>query len=599
MGGRAWLALAAASASALLESCRAGVKPTVFLSSTQYHGGADKNDVTFTFHLSEAPGGTAGCTGSPKYTSEVGQMTDALTLSEDASLIENFYAGWTITTETPTGSASLIETYNPLTRVITIKTGDPVDGIVTSSSTTYQLTAGTCGDQFTSKQTARSVNGMWLDCPEGCEFVGPIVDAQGYQAFVSGPIPCTTVGDGGTVTTTLLCPKNTVAAATQPLAGISIKRQMVATTAALGAAESAAAAAGQSFEIRDTVVTGTMSAALTLTSSEDNTANYYAGWKIATEFPKASGTILTSDTSNAPVITVAWDEPETCDTGFDLGTTTCTPVTTSDATDFVLTADCPAAPKNVPLLTQTVSDGSSPFQYQFKPGSLTSWDPVAASEALDFAKCTVARSADGIWSARVPAGAFTDAGGNPNVASTACTGLTSTVSSAYDPTSGYTAAETADGVAMCNQDEPYLVTSDITVPSVTVTASDDNWHSSISTGALANGDRITFKFVLSEPPIKTSSAKAFVLPSGSSADGDLDTTVNSNAGHQCKGPVSWGSVRSAGAPMHAPRLQSCHPARTYCCLLRVCRRALCTTFGATPSPREEQHPQRQLTARYR
>ena len=104
-----------------------------------------------------------------------------------------------------------------------------------------------------------------------------------------------------------------------------------------------------------------------------------------------------------------------------------TPVTTSTATTFTLTAPCPAAPKNVPLLVQAKEE-SDPFYYQFSPGSLTSWEPTGNQ---DLAKCTVHRSVDGIWSARVPAGAFTDAGGNPNVASTACTGLTTDVASAY------------------------------------------------------------------------------------------------------------------------------------------------------------------------
>ena len=59
-------------------------------------GGAHNDDVTFKFHLSETPGGTAACTGNPTYTSEVGTMTGDKVLSEDAALIEDYYAGWTI-----------------------------------------------------------------------------------------------------------------------------------------------------------------------------------------------------------------------------------------------------------------------------------------------------------------------------------------------------------------------------------------------------------------------------------------------------------------------------------------------------------------------
>ena len=100
---RGWVALGAASL--LVGRCDAGVKPTAFVSANVYHGGAHNDDVTFSFHLSEDPGGTASCTGSPKYTSEVGMMTGDKVLSADASLIENFYAGWTIVTTGGTGGA--------------------------------------------------------------------------------------------------------------------------------------------------------------------------------------------------------------------------------------------------------------------------------------------------------------------------------------------------------------------------------------------------------------------------------------------------------------------------------------------------------------
>ena len=543
-------ALVAIVALALLGVCHAGIKPTVFISADVYHGGAHNDDVTFKFHLSETPGGTAACTGNPTYTSEVGTMTGDKVLSEDASLIEDYYAGWTILATGGTGAGSpvgpsTISAYNPLTRTITA--GEPAASATFGADTTYELTAGTCAAQFTAKGSAGTAD-KWSNCPEGCRFVGPIASDAIWQSFVSGPIPCTTVNadsstNAGITTTTLLCPKNTVAADSSVLAAVDVKRQKVTTTAAM-----TAAAVGQSFEIQDTVVTGTMAAVLTLASGASSTLDYYKGWRIEIEFPKASGTITGYSTSK--VVTVDWDEPETCDTGFDLSQTRCTPVTTSAATEYVLTADCPLAPKNVPLLVQVMDDGSSPFDYQFEPGSLTSWDPIASTEALDLAKCTVARSVDGLWKARVPAGAFTDAGGNPNVASTACTGLTSDVDSDYDPDSGYTAAETAAGVARCNQDEPHMVTSDVTAPSVTVTASDDNWTSLTADGGQANGDRITFKFVLSEPPIKTTATQGFLLPGGGEADGDLTT------GHQCANPVSWGTVRPTGAHVCALQKQN-------------------------------------------
>ena len=547
---RVWLALL--TAAALLAACRAGVKPTVFISSDIAHGSAHNDDVTFTFHLSEAPGGTVACTGAPKYTSEVGTMTGDKALSEDASLDQHFYAGWNIKIIGGLGVANpnevgLITAYNPLTRVATMTNvvGTPA-ATTFDATTTYELTAGTCAEQMTSRAATAAFNlaDMWSNCPEGCDFVGPIKNPEGYQKFVSGPIPCTTVTDTVALGVTLLCPKTDVAVGPGVLpTAVDVKRQTVTLTSLI-----TAAAVGQSFEIVDTVVTGTMAGALTLAAAAGADA-YYVGWKIETEFPKASGTIL-SYTDSGPTITVAWDEPTACDTGFNKDMTTCTAVTTDDATTYTLTADCPAAPKNTPLLVQAKED--TPKQYQFVPGSLTSWDPILASPYThDFVKCTVQRSVDGLFSARVPAGAFTDAGGNPNVASTACRGLTSDVTTDYtDGSSARSATAVALGVARCNQQVPYLVTSDITVPTVTVTASDDNWYSSTGTGTLANGDRITFKFVLSEPVIKTAFATAagFLLPGGTAHAGATAITATDGdvtTGHKCANPVSWGSVRFA------------------------------------------------------
>ena len=576
---RCRLTLAYTLAGLLVAPCDAGVRPTVFISADVRHGGASNADVTYTFHMSEVPGGTAACTGRPTHRSEAGTMTAALTLSEEASLEMHYYVGWSIkiTGGGGVGGTGTITTYDALTRVITAA------GVgSTAAGSTYELTAGTCAATFVTKGagtcvetattsvpvdaaacaavTALSTNtacaavtlaagggsactytastigvyGMWSNCPAGCDFVGPIVDPSGYHKFVSGPLPCTTVAVAGSKAT-LLCPLNTVAAAEQPLADISVKRQTIQTTAAL-----TAAAVGQSLEIRDTVVTGTMGAALTLAAASGADA-YYAGWRIETEFPKASGTVLTY-TDASKLITVAWDEPTACDTGFNKNKTTCTPVTTTAATTYTLTADCPAAPKNVPLVVQAKADASTPFIYQFAPGSLTRWAPVTGTPiALDRAKCTVHRSVDGLYSAHVPAGAFTDAGGNPNMASTACRDLTSAVVTAYgDGANAATVIETAAGAALCNLATPYQVTSDVTVPTVTVTASDDNWMSSVASAGLANGDRITFKFVLSEPPIKTTAAAAFALPAGPAGGGDIDGDLTT--GHLCANPVSWGTV---------------------------------------------------------
>ena len=244
-----------------------------------------------------------------------------------------------------------------------------------------------------------------------------------------------------------------------------------------------------------------------------------------------SGTILTY--SSGKVATVAWDSPTACDTGFNKDSTTCEAIVTTAATTYTLTADCPAAPLYTPLVITTIDSAI----YQFAPGSITSWDPILADPFTnDFVKCTVARSVDGLYSAYVPPGAFTDAGGNLNTPSTACRGLTSGVTSAFgDGADAPSITETAAGVALCNIAGPHMVTTDVTAPTITATASDDNWMSTIATGEAANGDRITFKLVLSEPLIKTTAAEGLVLPGGAEADGDVTT------GHKCANPVWWGS----------------------------------------------------------
>ena len=287
MAARLYLALAAASA--LFAPCRAGVQPTVFVSADVHHGSANNGAAsqtpaltstdftTFSFHLSETPGGTAACTGTPTHTSLTGTMTAEKTLDEDASLIKDFYAGWTLTVVSGGGSGSAaITAYNPLTRVITATIAS------TDDTTVYTLTAGTCTAQAAARVTAGGCGpaGMWCNCPEGCTFVGPIINPEGYRAFVSGPLACTDVS-GAANEIALKCPKNTVAAASALPTAISIKRQSITLAGALADDE-----VGQSIEIQNTVATGTMSAALTLANPA--TADYYVGWKIETEFPKAS-----------------------------------------------------------------------------------------------------------------------------------------------------------------------------------------------------------------------------------------------------------------------------------------------------------------------
>lgn len=535
MPPRRCLAVAACIA-ALVAPCCAGVQPTAFVSADVHHGSANNGATgqtpaltsdsftTFSFHLSEVSGGTPTCTGTPTHTSLVGTMTGALTLDEDASLLPNFYAGWTVVVTGTGAGTTTVTAYNALTRVITAASLGS-----TALGSGYTLTAGTCTAQAAARATLGTAN-MWSNCPEGCVFVGPIVNPEGYRAFISGPLACTTVTPGPSGFNNEIavkCPKNTVAADSKLPTVISIKRQSVTLAAALSAH-----AVGQSVEIQNTVESGTMSAALTLGSSTGaGTANYYVGWKIETEFPKASGTILTYSSGN--VASVAWDSPTACDTGFNKNLETCQTIVTTTATTYTLTADCPAAPLYTPLVITTFDTQT----YQFAPGSLTSWEPILADPFThDFVKCTVARSIDGLYSALVPAGAFTDAGGNQNTESTACRGLTAGVITAFgDGADAPTVIETAAGVALCNIVGPHMVTTDVTAPTVTATASDDNWMTSLSTGALANGDRITFKLVLSEPLIKTDAALALSLPGGTVTDGDVTT------GHKCSNPKSWGS----------------------------------------------------------
>jgi hypothetical protein len=86
-------------------------------------------------------------------------------------------------------------------------------------------------------------------------------------------------------------------------------------------------------------------------------------------------------------------------------------------TAYTLTANCPAGPKNKNLLVQTKSAANDVLQFAQE----IYWNPdPSVTESLEKAKCTVARSADGLYSAFVPAGSFTDAGGNPNQDSKRC-----------------------------------------------------------------------------------------------------------------------------------------------------------------------------------
>ena len=125
------------------------------------------------------------------------------------------------------------------------------------------------------------------------------------------------------------------------------------------------------------------------------------------------------------------------------------------------------------------------------------------------------------YSARMPAGTFTDAGGNPNTISTAC----SVVTGSY-------------AASACIHDEPYVVTSDVTAPSLTITASDDNWMTTLHNGETAQGQRITFRFELSERPALILGTAASTIDGPTNAgDGDLTT------GHDCADPVWSGSGR--------------------------------------------------------
>jgi hypothetical protein len=532
----------------------------------------------------------------------------------------------------------VINSYSALTRVVA-----PASAFTTTTAkdttygghatTVYTLTAGTCAAMYTARGNnwgaectgtddphigctgsgaPAELAGLASNCPAGCKFVGPL-NSNELRRSITSPIPCTDVTNTGAGTTvgklqapTVLCPKNTVAGVEKGLADIDVRRQTIAMASADTAAE-----AGQSFQLRDTVVTGVMAGALTLDADASNTANYYVGWRIETTAPKASGTVLTSDSSR--VLTVEWDEAKACDTGFARGDPTCVAIaatgvaeiaeatmasatalnsgiansdddyyngwtivadvdgtwggtdvhtgmiidftgsdqtvkidwyTTGDPTGsvpvvhtaaaptltgsskyklrkgtyYTLTANCPAGPKNKNMVVSEEDNTN----LLFKPGSLEHWTPDPGNtEALERAKCTVVRDVDGLYSARMPAGTFTDAGGNPNTISTACSVVTGS----------YAASE-------CIHDEPYVVTSDVTAPSLTITASDDNWMTTLHNGETAQGQRITFRFELSERPALIVGTAASTIDGPTNAgDGDLTT------GHDCADPVWSGSGR--------------------------------------------------------
>ena len=488
----------------------------------------------------------------------------------------------------------VINSYSALTRVVTPASGFTVNPAKDTTygghaTTVYTLTAGTCASMYTARGNIwgaectgtddphygctgsgapAELAGLASNCPAGCKFVGPL-NSNELRRSITSPIPCTTVTNTGSGTSTgklqaptVLCPKNTVAGVEKGLADIDVRRQTIEMASADTAAEP-----GQSFQLRDTVVTGVMAGDLTLDEDASATANYYVGWRIETTAPKASGTVLTS--SAARVLTVEWDEAKACDTGFARGDPTCVaidatgvaeiPVTTMagaaalnaatgsglsspdddgyyngwtivadvdgtwggtdvhtgmivdfagdqtvkidwyttgdptgsvpvvhaaaaptltasskyklrKGTAYTLTANCPAGPKNKNMVVSEEDNTN----LLFKPGSLEHWTPDPDNtEALEMAKCTVVRDVDGLFSARMPAGTFTDAGGNPNTISTACPAVTGS----------YAAAD-------CIHDEPYVVTSDVTVPALTITASDDNWMTTLYSGASAQGQVI-------------------------------------------------------------------------------------------------------------
>jgi len=127
------------------------------------------------------------------------------------------------------------------------------------------------------------------------------------------------------------------------------------------------------------------------------------------------------------------------------------------------------------------------------------------------------------------------------------------------PTTAATTTYVIDGI--CTSDDPYVVTSDVTAPTVTISASDDNWMTTLYNGAPANGRRVTFRIELSEMPAlivgtAASTIDGPVLPScdnpayatqsactGASGtwtaagNGDLTT------GHLCAEPVWSGTGR--------------------------------------------------------
>jgi len=242
----------------------------------------------------------------------------------------------------------VINSYSALTRVVAPASSFTVNPAKDSTygghaTTVYTLTAGTCASMYTARGNIwgaectgaddphygctgsgapAELAGLASNCPAGCKFVGPL-NSNELRRSITSPIPCTTVTNTGSGTTTgklqaptVLCPKNTVAGVEKGLADIDVRRQTIEMSSADTAAEP-----GQSFQLRDTVVTGVMAGDLTLDEDASATANYYVGWRIETTAPKASGTVLTS--SAARVLTVEWDEAKACDTGFARGDPTC------------------------------------------------------------------------------------------------------------------------------------------------------------------------------------------------------------------------------------------------------------------------------------
>jgi len=275
----------------------------------------------------------------------------------------------------------VINSYSALTRVVApasaFTTTTAMDTTYGGHATTvYTLTAGTCAAMYTARGNnwgaectgtddphigctgsgaPAELAGLASNCPAGCKFVGPL-NSNELRRSITSPIPCTTVANTGAGTTvgklqapTVLCPKNTVAGVEKGLADIDVRRQTIAMASADTAAEP-----GQSFQLRDTVVTGVMAGALTLDADASNTANYYVGWRIETTAPKASGTVLTSDSSR--VLTVEWDEAKACDTGFARGDPTCVAIAATGVAEIAVTTMASATALNAAILG---SDGSA------------------------------------------------------------------------------------------------------------------------------------------------------------------------------------------------------------------------------------------------